>query len=291
MAACDEGRSTVTGTRRSRSQGEATLAVRSARPTRARSDATPAGVAAPERGAVSAQNSAIAVQPPNRCGQLEHVVGAAAHRPVPRTPRRRRRAPRARRLSTRVVTVTLSGARTRATVATQVNAHSHAVPASAAPAWIPPTWWTCETLQRTHSGHERDPRPASAEDEVEDVLLPDEDGGREVDERQRRERGQRAAVVDPPVAAIQVMREHGAVEQRDAEDEAVVRHDPTAPGGRRGTCRGGPPATERRRVSGREHGTQGAREAPAFPEGSHSSRTPDSGASFPTRDDRVLGTP
>ena len=48
-----------------------------------------------------------------------------------------------------------------AVTATPANAHSHAVPASAAPAWIPPTWCTFETLQRSHSGHEREPRPAS----------------------------------------------------------------------------------------------------------------------------------
>jgi hypothetical protein len=54
-----------------------------------------------------------------------------------------------------------AGSRTRAMVATHVSAQSHAVPASAAPAWMPPTWCTFETLHRTHSGHDGDPRPAS----------------------------------------------------------------------------------------------------------------------------------
>ena len=72
MAACEDGRSTVTGTRRSRSQGEATLAVSRASTQTCQLDATaPSAEPSPRcrsaRCTVSAQNSAIAVQPPNRC--------------------------------------------------------------------------------------------------------------------------------------------------------------------------------------------------------------------------------
>ena len=72
MAACAEGRSTVTGTRRSRSHGEATLAVRIASTQTCQLEARAAsGPASPRprsaRCTVSAQNSATAVQPPKRC--------------------------------------------------------------------------------------------------------------------------------------------------------------------------------------------------------------------------------
>ena len=56
---------------------------------------------------------------------------------------------------------TAAGWRASVMVVTTANADSQPVPASAAPAWMPPTWWTFEMLQRSHSGQERDPRPAS----------------------------------------------------------------------------------------------------------------------------------
>ena len=58
MTACAEGRSTVTGTRRNRSQGEATLAVRIASAPTCQLGACVS--------TVSAQNSPMAVQPPSR---------------------------------------------------------------------------------------------------------------------------------------------------------------------------------------------------------------------------------
>src|SRR3954471_12238142 len=59
IAACAAGGSTLTGTRRSRSHGEATLTVSSA--------STHTCQAGAARCSVSAQKSPIAVQPPNRC--------------------------------------------------------------------------------------------------------------------------------------------------------------------------------------------------------------------------------
>jgi hypothetical protein len=59
MTACAEGRSTVIGTRRSRSHGEATLAVSAARTKTCHMGAS--------RCTVNAQKSPIAVQPANRC--------------------------------------------------------------------------------------------------------------------------------------------------------------------------------------------------------------------------------
>jgi hypothetical protein len=66
------------------------------------------------------------------------------------------------------------------------------------------------------------------EQHVEDVLLADEDRGGEVHERQRRERGQRAAVVGPPAAAIEVVQEHAEVDQHHAGHRPVVGHQPRA---------------------------------------------------------------
>ena len=117
-----------------------------------------------------------------RCVWLEHVVRAAPHGGAAHTddssgqPEReaRRRCGRHRR-----------GCGPRLTTATAVNAHSQAVPASARPTCIPPTWWTLEMLQRIHSGHEASHvRPGRKE--VEHGLLADQDGDREVHERQSR---------------------------------------------------------------------------------------------------------
>jgi hypothetical protein len=71
MAAWDDGRMTVIGTRRNRSHGHATLAVRIARTQTCQSVATATtGLVAPRpstaRWTVSAQNTAIPVQPPHR---------------------------------------------------------------------------------------------------------------------------------------------------------------------------------------------------------------------------------
>ena len=72
MAAWDDGRMTVTGTRRRRSHGHATLAVRIARTQTCQSVATLTNGAwwprpSMARWTVSAQNTAIAVHPPHRC--------------------------------------------------------------------------------------------------------------------------------------------------------------------------------------------------------------------------------
>ena len=72
MAACDDGRTTVTGTRRSRSHGHATLAVRTASTHTCQSVAMATiGFVVPRpsraKWTVSAQNTAIAVQPHHRC--------------------------------------------------------------------------------------------------------------------------------------------------------------------------------------------------------------------------------
>lgn len=71
MAAWDDGRTTVTGTRRRRSHGHATLAVRIVRTHTCQSAATATTgfvVPRPSRATwtVSAQNTAIAVQPHHR---------------------------------------------------------------------------------------------------------------------------------------------------------------------------------------------------------------------------------
>jgi hypothetical protein len=71
MAACEDGRSIVTGTRRSRNQGEATLAVATASTHTCQSEAMAwTTEASPRRETaectVSAQKTAMAVQPPNR---------------------------------------------------------------------------------------------------------------------------------------------------------------------------------------------------------------------------------
>ena len=182
MAACAEGRSTVTGTRRSRSHGEATLAVSSASTQTCQLDAIASSAPASPRCrrarcTVSAQNSAIAVQPPNRCESSNTLcarlrTGGAAQATTSSASATRQPT------STRVVAETLAGWRARATVATTANAHSHAVPASAAPAWMPPTWCTFETLQRSHSGHDARAAAGEPEEHVEHGLLADQDRAR-----------------------------------------------------------------------------------------------------------------
>src|ERR671922_1192450 len=150
MTAWEDGRSTVTGTRRSLSQGEAILAVTSASTqTRQLDSGAPSADASPRwttsRCTVSAQKTAMAVQPPNRCVSSNRLcarvlTAGAAHTTTITASAARQYA------RTTVTRGTLAGSRVRATVATQVKAQSHAVPASAAPAWIPPMWCTLDTL-------------------------------------------------------------------------------------------------------------------------------------------------
>jgi hypothetical protein len=104
--------------------------------------------------------------------------------------------------------------------------------------------------------------PGESEERVEDVLLADEDSRGEVDQRERPERGQGAAVVDQPVAAVEVVPEQHGVDQHDREDQPVVGHEPRvlgqAPGGgreaARARCRG---RRRRGRVRTRERGPSG----------------------------------
>ena len=57
------------------------------------------------------------------------------------------------------------------------------------------------------------------------MRLADEDGGGEVHEHQGRQRRQRAAVGDQPVAALAVVPEHPGVDQQHDQDEPVVVHE------------------------------------------------------------------
>ena len=120
---------------------------------------------------------------------------------------------------------TLAGWRASVTVATTANAHSQPVPASAAPAWMPPTWWTFETLQRSHSGHERDPRPARPKSTLRTVCWRMRTAAARFTSVRPAERRQRAAVVDPPVAALEVMRTAAPrLTSTTADDQPVVGH-------------------------------------------------------------------
>jgi hypothetical protein len=103
---------------------------------------------------VSAQNSATAVHPPYRCVTSNTLCARLRTPGEAQTTTATARAAR-QQASTTVVS---EAGPTRATT---VNAHSHAVPASAAPTWMPPMWCNFDTLQRTHSGQVFDPRPAS----------------------------------------------------------------------------------------------------------------------------------
>ena len=149
ITACEEGRSTVTGTRRSRSHGETMLAVTSAStPTCQPGASAPGGASAPRRARLrSSRRSGV---------RARTRRGRGCARPAPRShddDGERDEAPR----ENFATVVTSAGV----AIATAAKAHSHDVPASAAPAWIPPTWCTFETPQRSHSGHDREPRPAS----------------------------------------------------------------------------------------------------------------------------------
>ena len=122
------------------------------------------------RSIVNAQNSADAVQPPQRCdcsktSWARARTGGAAH-----AVRRRARGRRGGRQHERRG-ATAAGWCAGATVAAPANAHSHAVPAIAPPAWMPPTWCTLEMLQRIHSGHVRRAAPGQPVEEVEHGLL------------------------------------------------------------------------------------------------------------------------
>ncbi len=119
----------MTGTRRSRSHGEATLAVSSASTQTCHVE--PAC-------SVSAQNTAIAVQPPNRCESSNASWARRRTTGEAQTAITRVSATSVED-STSVVTDTDAASRAWATIATAVNAHSQAVPASAAPTWMPPT--------------------------------------------------------------------------------------------------------------------------------------------------------
>jgi hypothetical protein len=55
--------------------------------------------------------------------------------------------------------------------------------------------------------------------------LANHDGCSEVQERQGRERGQRAPIVDQPIAAVPVVPEDREVDQPHEEDEPVVVHE------------------------------------------------------------------
>ena len=70
------------------------------------------------------------------------------------------------------------------------------------------------------------PPSGQAVERVEKGLVPDEDGDREVHERQRREGRQRAAVGELPRASAYLLDEHGEVDQHDGGHQAAVRHHP-----------------------------------------------------------------
>jgi hypothetical protein len=120
---------------------------------------------------------------------------------------------------------TLAGLRARARIATQVNAQSHAVPASAAPTWMPPTW---VHLRDAPSEPQRPGTRAAAgqsKQHVEDLLLAYENRRGQVHEREGRERRQGTPIGDQPVAAIEVVPEHPEIDQHDGENQPVVRHE------------------------------------------------------------------
>src|SRR5215213_4423120 len=156
IAAWPDGRSTVIGTRRSRSHGETMQKVTSASThtchvvaiaRRAGSSRSSA------RCSVKTQNSAIALHPPKRWVSSNALW--TRRRTTGRAPATMIRQSTAIALATTRV-VAVAGP----VSAVAVNAHSHAVPASAQPACSPPTWLTFDTLQRSHNGHSCDPRPA-----------------------------------------------------------------------------------------------------------------------------------
>ena len=285
MTACEEGRSTVTATRRSRSQGEATLAVRTA----SAQTCQPGALVS----TVSAQKSPMAVQPPKPVGHLEHVVGTAPHR------RGRADDDEQRQRDEAVGEHERGGRDARGMLRAGNGRHpgERAEPRRPGERGAGVDAADVVHLRDAPADPQRPGRrPATGEPEedVEDVLLADEDGRGEVHDRQRRERRQRAAVVDQPVAAVEVVAEQPEVDQHHRDDQPVVGHEPRVlehpPGGGREAMRA------RRRVLSRcswvamapRRGERGPRRS--LVQGApHSSHDAASDAAFPTVPMRTAG--